>query len=197
VQVVSEDILARYANVTVRAGLNLQPHQRLLIAGPPLVGGISFESAPLIRAITSSAYAVGARLVEVLWGDDAILRARFAHAPRDSFGEFSPWLADVACRHAEAGHAVLNVRSMTPGLLNHADPALIGQLSQAMWRQVGRFNDLIMRNPTNWCVIAAPNAAWAARVFPDDVDPVGQLWEVLVRVCRLDGPIRSRVGART
>src|SRR5215208_4298672 len=87
-----EQRLTAYAELTVRIGLNLQPHQRLLIIGPLANGGASIEAAPLVRHITIAAYRAGARLVETLWGDEALLAARFAAAPRDSFDEFSAWL---------------------------------------------------------------------------------------------------------
>ena len=77
-------MLRAYAELTVRVGLNLQPHQRLLIIGPVDNGGCSLESAPLVRQITAAAYDAGARLVETLWGDEALLGARLQHAPRDS-----------------------------------------------------------------------------------------------------------------
>jgi len=87
-----EAMLRAYADLTVKIGLNIQPHQRLLIIGPIANGGASLESAPFVREIAASAYRAGARLVETLWGDEAILSARLQHAPRDSFEEFSAWL---------------------------------------------------------------------------------------------------------
>src|SRR3954451_6307745 len=56
-----EQRLRSYADLTVRVGLHLQPHQRLLIIGPLATGGASLEAAPLVRHITAAAYAAGAR----------------------------------------------------------------------------------------------------------------------------------------
>ncbi len=93
-----DDRLRAYAELTVKIGLNLQPRQRLLIIGPVANGGCSLEAAPLVRQITAAAYDAGARLVETLWGDEALLGARLPHAPRDSFDEFSAWLPQRAGR---------------------------------------------------------------------------------------------------
>ena len=60
-----------------------------MITGPRNTGGVSLEAAPLVRALAASAYRAGASLVEVTWGDEAILLDRFAHAPRGSFAEVS------------------------------------------------------------------------------------------------------------
>ena len=104
-----EGMLRAYADLTVRVGLNLHPTQRLLIIGPIANGGAALDAAPLVRAITASAYRAGARLVETLWGDEALLAARLEYAPRDSFTEFSGWLPEALVQHAAAGHAVLSI----------------------------------------------------------------------------------------
>src|ERR1041385_4662315 len=84
--------LETYAETAVHVALNLQPGQRVLIVGPLMNGGVSLEAAPLVRAVAASAYAAGAALVEAVWGDEPMQLARFHHAPRDSFGNFSAWL---------------------------------------------------------------------------------------------------------
>jgi aminopeptidase len=182
------DRLRAYARVAIRVGLNLQPGQRLLIVGAPMLGGVSLEVAPFIREITASAYDAGASLVEVLWGDPDVLLTRFRRAPRSSFGEFSNWLTDVVCSHAEHGGALLLVRSFSPSLLMGEDQALVGQLQQAMWRNIRRLNDLTMRGRAHCCVIAAPYSDWAAQVFPHlpAREQLDRLWDAVARVCRLD-----------
>ena len=187
-RVSATDRLRAYASVAMRVGLNLQPGQRLLIVGAPMLGGVSLEVAPFIREITASAYDAGASLVEVLWGDPDLLLTRFRRAPRNSFGEFSNWLTDTVCGHAEDGGALLIVRSFWANLLMGEDQALVGQLQQAMWRNIRRLNDLTMRGRAHCCVIAAPSRDWAAQVFPHL--PAGErldrLWDAVARVCRLD-----------
>jgi aminopeptidase len=85
----SEEALEKYAEVTVKVGLNLQPGQKLLI-GVPTRGslGTSIDLAPLVRLIAKAAYQCGARLVEVLWDDDQLRLIRYQYAERDTFEEF-------------------------------------------------------------------------------------------------------------
>jgi aminopeptidase len=182
--------LRAYAELTVKVGLNLQPDQRLLIIGPVANGGCSLEAAPLVRQITSAAYAAGARLVETLWGDEALLSARLLHAPRDSFGEFSAWLPDALVQHVEAGHAVLSIYANDPDQLKGYPPDPVAAVQQATARAVRPFREHISRNKTNWGVVAAAADSWAARVYPDL--PAGQrtaaLWGAIERLCRLNHP---------
>jgi aminopeptidase len=183
-----EQKLRAYAELTVRIGLNLQPNQRLLIVGPMANGGASLEAAPFIRQIAAAAYGAGARLVETLWGDEAMLAARFAHAPRDSFDEFSDWLPRALADHVCAGQAVLSIYANDPDQLKDAPADLVATLQESTARHVRPFRDQISRNRTNWAVVAAAAASWAARVFPD-VEPsqqVERLWDAIGCLCRLD-----------
>jgi len=183
-------MLRTYAELTVKIGLNLQPRQRLLIIGPVANGGCSLEAAPLVRQITAAAYDAGARLVETLWGDEALLGARLQHAPHDSFGEFSAWLPQALVQHVEAGHAVLSIYANDPDQLKGYQADHVAAVQQATARAVRPFREHISRNQTNWGVVAAAAAAWAARVYPD-LPAAGQmtaLWSAIERLCRLDRP---------
>jgi aminopeptidase len=186
----TDERLEAYGELAVRVALNLQPGQRLLVIGPLTHGGVSLEAAPLVRRIAASAYRAGAELVEVIWGDEALLLTRFSHAPDGSLGHFSGWLPDALTEHVEAGHAVLSVYANDPDLLHHQPPELVGALQQATSRAVMAFREQISRNRTNWGVIAAASAAWAAKVFPEvtPADQTGCLWDTIGRLCRLDQP---------
>jgi aminopeptidase len=185
-----ERTLQNYGELAVKVGLNLRAGQRLLIIGPIANGGVSLEAAPLVRAVTASAYKAGSPLVETLWGDEAMQIARFRHAPRDAFNEFSAWLPRALADHVTGGHAVLSVNANDPDLLKDEPPDLIGAVQRTVSRCVHDFREQISRNQTNWSVIAAPSLGWAAKVFPD-LPPdraFAELWDAIIRLCRLDRP---------
>jgi aminopeptidase len=181
--------LEAYGELTVKVALNLQPGQRLLILGP-LVSGLSFEAAPLVRHITASAYRAGAPLVEALWGDETLLLTRLANASRASLDEFSAWAPRALTEHVEAGHAVLSIYANDPDLLRSQPPEMVSALQKATSRAMQPFRELISRNQSNWAVIAAAGRGWAAKVFPDrgPDEQVSSLWGEINRLCRLDRP---------
>ena len=183
-------MLRAYAELTVKIGLNLQPRQRLLIIGPIGNGGCSLEAAPLVRQITAAAYDAGAELVETLWGDESLLAARLTHAPRDSFDQFSAWLPTALVEHVEAGHVMLSIYANDPDQLKAFAPDVVSALQQATARAVRPFREQISRNRTNWGVVAAAAATWAARVYPrlPAAEQVPALWSAIERLCRLDRP---------
>lgn len=180
--------LERYAELTVKIALNVQPGQRLMIIGPLANGGTSLEAAPLARKIAACAYDVGSPLVETLWGDEAMQLIRFKHAPRDSFGAYSSWLPKALVEHVEAGHAILSISANDPDLFKHEPPEFVSTLQEATAREARPFRELIARNKTNWAVVAAANAGWAARVFPGlpTEEATSRLWDAIGRMCRLD-----------
>jgi aminopeptidase len=180
--------LARYADLIVRVGLNLQPGQRLLIIGPIANGGVSLDAAPLVRAVAARAYGAGAELVEALWGDEGLATARFRHARAESFDQPSAWLPQALSEHVRAGHAMLSIYANDPDLLQDAPPERVSAVQAATAKSVHAFRDCISKNGTNWSVVAAPAAAWAARVFPQvpEAERVERLWRAISRLCRLD-----------
>jgi aminopeptidase len=182
--------LRQYGELAVRVGLNLRTGQRLLIIGPLASGGVSLEAAALVRHIAAAAYRAGAALVEPIWGDEALQMARFKYAPRDSFGQFSSWLPKALFEHAEAGHAIISVYANDPDQLKDEPSDLVSAVQQTVSKQVRPFRELISRNQTNWCVVAASGEGWAARVFPDlpKDQQVPRLWEAIARLVRLDRP---------
>src|SRR6185503_1641245 len=104
-----------YAELAVKIGLGLQAGQRLIIRSP-------IESAPLVRLIVENAYKAGARLVDVLWTDEAVTLARFKYAPRDSFEEFPTWQIQAMRDVVEHGGASLRIYAEDPDLLKNQDP---------------------------------------------------------------------------
>lgn len=186
--------LEKYAEVIVRVGLNLQPGQRLLI-GPPFHGilGVPIELAPLVRHIAAKSYEAGARLVEVIWGDDQLRLIRFQNAPRDSFESFPGWRADAALDIACNGDAVLNFLTEDPNLLLEQDLSSLSAYRKTCMTHMKPFEDLRAKNAMNWTVVTAPVDGWTASVFPDLPRRSGKakLWDTLFDVCRIkeDDPV--------
>jgi len=184
-----EQLLEKYAEVTVKVALNVQPGQRLLI-GKPFLGnlGTPIELAPLVRLIVAKAYQAGARLVEVLWNDDQLRLIRLQHAPRDSFDEFPTWRTDAATDIAEAGDACLVIYAEDPYLLDDQNPELVTRIRQTALKHSERFAEFQGRNALNWAAIAAPVEGWVDIVLPDvpTEDRTDMLWDMIFKMCRVD-----------
>jgi aminopeptidase len=178
-----EPALERYAEVCVRVGVGLRKGQRLVVRAP-------VESAPFTRLAVAAAYRAGARLVQVLWTDDAVDLARFRLAPRDSFDELPTAVPDALLRSGERADAVLAVHAADPTLLKDQDPALVAKTERARQAYLLPFSKKISGKEVNWCVVAAAIPSWAAHVFPDlpEASATRRLWDEILKSCRIDRP---------
>src|SRR5829696_2271804 len=85
-----QELLKKYAEAVVRVGLNLREGQRLIITNAT-ARGVPPAGRAFVHEVTKAAYAAGARYVEVIWGDEDMLRIRLQDAPADSFNEYPKW----------------------------------------------------------------------------------------------------------
>jgi aminopeptidase len=173
----SDELLRRYAELTVRVGLNLREGQDLIV-------NCFVEHAPLARAIATAAYAEGARWVEVTYGDQFVRRALVEHAGDDVLEWTAPWnlaRVDYMSEHRAASLGISG--DPNPEVLDGLDAERVARARQRELQE--RFLKTIFEARTvNWCGVAFPNDAWAERVFgePD----VERLWAAVAHAVRLD-----------
>ncbi len=185
----SERKLDQYADMLIRAGLNLRPGQRLLIGPGSFIAGAPLEAAPLVRSLVKKAYEAGARYVDVIWDDEALTLTRFQHAPQESFEEFPTWRANLTLDYAKNGDAMLVIYASNPDLLAGQDPEKISLVQKLTSKNMKPVSELIQRPSCNWLVVSAPTEAWAAQVLPN-VPPqerIERLWDVIFQMCRVTG----------
>jgi aminopeptidase len=179
--------LEKYAELTIKVGLNLQPGQKLLLHHLRN-GGVPIETAPLVRELVKYAYKAGSPLVDVQWRDDQLTFAKYEFAPRDSFNEFSGWKAQGLLDVIEDGGTILTISAIDPDLLNGQDPELVDQQQRAFLNAWSPVSSHIGKNSMNWCLISIPVEGWARKVFPDlpENEQMPALWDALFRICRVD-----------
>lgn len=183
-----EQKLDRLADIIINIGLNLQPGQRLLIGTPNMLAPL--EAAPLVRRVAARAYDAGAKLVEVLWGDDQLRRIRLEHAAFDTLEEFPNWVADAAVDYIRRGDARLVLYGEDPDLFLGIDPKRTEVVARAMIHALKPAIELNPSYATNWLVIGYPLPKWSAKVFPGlpADEQVERMWEAIFKVCRIDQP---------
>jgi aminopeptidase len=174
---VSSDRLARYAELIVRVGVNVQPGQTVFVDG--LV-----EHVDLVRAITEAAYEAGARRVDVAYRDNHVRRAFIRHAPDDELSVTTPWLA-ARLEASVDGQAVISIAGdPEPELLADVDQGRLGRARPVAGaqRHVKAINDRTF----TWTIAAFPTEGQARQMFgePD----LERLWQAVAHAVRLDEP---------
>jgi aminopeptidase len=177
------DLLRAYAQLVVRAGVNLAPGQELLVEA-------QLDHAPLVRAITEEAYEAGARFVDVHYNDPYVRRARAIASPDDTLGWTPPWMVERLERAAEIEAAVVGISDSS---YSDVFEGVDGQrLAAARMRDFERtWLRVVTEGAVAWSLIAFPTERWAREALgePD----VSRLWEAVAHALRLreDDPAAS------
>jgi aminopeptidase len=171
--------LARFADLAVEFGANVQPGQIVSLSGSP---GKEY----LVRAIAEKAYKRGAKFVDVAWFDPWIKRARIAHATDDSLEFVPPWYGERMLELGRERAAAITLSGpVAPGLLDDLDPVRAGRDRLPSIRESG---EVVSRREMNWTILPGPTPAWAKLVHPDleEAEALEKLEQDLVHVLRLD-----------
>jgi len=184
-----QGLLKKYAEAVVKVGLNLRAGQRLIIINAT-ARGVPPAARPFVHEVTKAAYAAGARYVDVIWGDEEMLRIRLKNAPADSFNEYSTWQVNGIMNIIEKGDALLSIYANDPDVYHGLDSDRVGAMQKAHVENYAPISAQVTRNAMNWCVVAAASPAWAAKVFPDlkPKEAEEKLWQAIFETTRATQP---------
>jgi aminopeptidase len=180
-----DNLLARYADLIVTVGANVQPDQVVSEEAVP-------EAAPLVHAIARRAYEQGARFVDVAYFDGPLKRIRDELAREDTLTWVPPWYGRRIELLGELDAARIVLAPLVPpGLLDGVDPARAGLDRLPTLNETFKTID---ERSVAWTISPFPSRDWATRVYPDvpDDEAIELLWQDVVHVCRLDEPDPAR-----
>lgn len=181
---IDQSLLASYARFAVRVGTNVQPGQALIIRAP-------ISAAGFARLCAAEGYAAGAREVVVHYRDEQLDKMRMQYASPAALDDVSLWQQDGYLHYieGEGGACMLSISSEDPELYKGIDPARIDRAARAREKGMERYYDYVMNSRTQWSIVALPNPAWCARVFPgmDAAEAEQRLWQAILTACRIDG----------
>ena len=176
-----EQLLQKYADVTINVGLNLRKGQRLMIQA-------LLDDAPFVRKAAEAAYKAGAVYVDVLFMDEKLNRIRFEHADPGTITEVPDWIFARYEEYQKRADALLAISSSDPDIFNGIDPDLIAKNRKAgaqKYEPLRKYD-----SDFNWCVVSTASPSWAKKVFPDLPleEAQAKLWEAIFQSCRIDVP---------
>jgi aminopeptidase len=171
------DTIERFADLVVRAGVNVQPGQGVVLRADT-------AHLDIVRAITRRAYEVGAAWVEPLWTDGPMRRAAVDHVPVEELSRSRDWVLARTREWAEQNAcSIALLGDPDPHQFDGADPARVAAFpaaEQAAWRE------FLLGGNRRWTAVGAPNPGWATQVFGEpDLD---RLWAAVSVAMRLDAP---------
>ncbi len=161
-----------------------------LRAGETLMIDCEPAHRELAVAMAEVAYAAGAELVDIIYLDRYVQRARVALGPDEALGRTGPWLRGRLRAALDPGVALVRiVGDEAPGILSGLDPARASTDFQRRSRSGRWFTKAVLEGRVRWCVVAWPTAAWAKTVYPElrPRQALRQLGDDLLSFCR-QGP---------
>jgi aminopeptidase len=168
------DRIERFADVVVRAGVNVQPGQGVILR-------TDTAHLEIARAVVAAAYAAGAAWVEPIWSDGPMRRSAVDHASLESLSASRGWALQRIREWADQGVAsIALIGDADPHLLDGADPVRAAAFPA---EEVRALREHVMGR-LRWTIVGAPNPGWAGQVFgePD----TERLWEAVSTAMRLD-----------
>jgi aminopeptidase len=173
--------LARYADLIVGFGANIQP-------GQPVFLGTEVGKEELTRAVAEACYRREARFVDVEYFDPWVKRARLVAAAEDSLDYVPPWYGGRVRALVEEGGAVIRLSgSVAPRLLADLDPARVGR---DRLPNVPELTEAVVDGELNWVIAGCPTPGWAELVHPGlpPAEASRRLWDEVLASCRIDEP---------
>ena len=177
------DLAKRYAELTIRVGVNLQPDQVLAI--DTLV-----ENAAFARELADAAYRAGARYVDVNYTDQHVRHAMVELAEDETLTYTPPYLLERFKElAAKKGAYIWVTGDPEPNLFKDLPAERSGKARMMELAELALKH--INERAIAWAIVAYPNEGWADSLFGEpDVD---KLWDNVAKATRLyeDDPVQS------
>ena len=175
------ELLAKYAQLVIEVGVNLQDDQLLVVNAP-------LECAEFARELAKAGWSAGAHDVIVSWSDESLALLRYQKGRKSLFTEFPDWRVRFYQDYAEQGAAFVSIAARNPEMFAGVEPERLTLASQAAGAALLEYRARLMSNRNTWCVVSVPTVGWAKKVFPG-VPPEEarqKLWQAICRAVRLD-----------
>ena len=180
----NDTLLKQYGEMAVKAGVNIQPGQTLIINAP-------INAADLVHHCATAAYDAGAKEVVVHWSDEQLSRIKMDRTSQDVLCDVKPWIQESYLQYikAEGSAAILSITGSDPEIYKGLDMKKINAASIARMNALAEYRDYTMASRIQWCVIAVPSKGWAKKVFPElpADEAVEKLWQTIFKVSRVEG----------
>lgn len=175
-----KELIKKLAELAVKVGANVQKDQIVVIR-------TSTETKELARQIAEQAYLVGAKNVNVEWGDEYVSRQSLLHSPLEELENIPKWFVDKYQHYVDLGACFISISSPIPGLNKDVDSKKAQKAGIAAQKAIGFFREFLMGNKSQWTIVSEPNLVWAKQVFPDldEEEAFDKLWEAILDASRV------------
>ena len=178
----NQDTLRKYAHTLLQYGVNLQQDQTLVIS-------VDVENKDFAVIVTEEAYELGAKEVVLNWRYSPIARQRLLHAKESVLEKPANWIPEFYKQYIDDKAAFLSLISANPKALEGIPTDRISLQSRNLNKVLSFYHTAIMNSSVTWCVASVPTVLWADLLGYEgtDEEKINQLWDTLLKLCRIEG----------
>ena len=173
-------VLRNYARLIAQKGGNVQKGQDVLIYA-------SLDQPEFVKMVAEECYACGARMVRVEWSYQPMTKLTYKKANLTTLSKMEDFEVDKLKYRRDKLPVHIYIESDDPDGLKGIDQAKMSKASQARFKIIKPYREA-MDNKYQWCIAAVPGAAWAKKVFPNEIraHAMEKLWEAILYTARVD-----------
>ncbi len=173
--------LREYARLIVRCGANVQKGQSVLIYA-------DLDQPEFVQMVVEEAYKAKAKEVTVQWNYQPLQKLHYRYRSLKTLGTVYEWEKARQEHYCEVLPARIHIISEDPDGLKGINMEKMAKANQMLYPILKPYRDR-RENKEQWCIAAAPGAAWAKKVFPGMRVSLAmeKLWEAILSASRVDG----------
>ena len=179
--------LKKYAKLLARVGVNVKKGQTVFIEA-------GLDQPEFVTMVVEECYKAGASEVYVDWSHQPANKLSSQYRSLESLSQLKPWAKSKWEYKAEKYACRLFIESEDPDGMNGVDQEKMSKVRRALYPIIKPFRQAI-ENRHQWCIAAAPGAAWAKKVFPNvsEAEALEKMWDAILYTSRADGddPIKA------
>ena len=172
--------LRAYARLIVRAGINVQKGQEVLIYA-------DLDQPEFVQMVVEEVYKAKASKVIVEWNYAPLEKIHVRHQSVKTMGKVEKWQLERQEHFCQAMPARIHLVSEDPDGLKGMNMEKVAKAQQLRYPVLKPYVDR-REGAQQWCIAAVPGVAWAKKVFPGmrANAAVEKLWEAILSTSRVD-----------
>ncbi len=174
-------VLREYARLIVRAGLNVQKGQEVVVRA-------GLDQPEFVAMVVEELYKAKARKVTVDWGYDPLTKLHVRYQSVKTLGEVTEWQKAKQEHYCNVVPANLYIMSDDPDGLKGVNMDKMARARKLSYPILKPYHDRL-DGMQQWCIAAVPGKAWAKKVFPGlrASQAMEKLWEAIIFASRVTG----------
>ena len=176
-----KSVLREYARLIVRAGVNVQKGQEVLVYA-------ELEQPEFVAMVVDEAYKAKAKTVKVFWDYAPLTKLKARYESLSYLSKVEEWELARQEHYCQAVPCRIHLVSEDPDGLKGVNLKKLSQARQNTYPVLKPYRDRL-ENKQQWCIAAVPGVAWARKLFPklSKNQAVEKLWEQILLASRVCG----------